>query len=170
MVECNSIFMVALAVGRVKLEFHRNYPYLLRVSSKKNQPTLKDETMTTTPEQQPSSRLARLSLILGILGWMVWCVYFVVFGIVIGGGMNFGSQLDTESMGYLVALGGPLITSLFTIVLTVAALVVGIQALRKKDPRRGMAITGIILSLVCLLPYLLFFILLLVSGLFKSGS
>ncbi len=118
--------------------------------------------MDTSSEQKPSSRMGRISLIMGILGWMVWCVYFVVFGVVIGGNMGFGS-LDSESMGYLVALGGPLIASLLTILFTISGLTTGILALRKKEPQRGLAIGGIILSLMCIIPYLLLVVLLLAS-------
>jgi hypothetical protein len=122
--------------------------------------------MTTSPTP---SRLARLSLILGIAGWAVWCLYFIIFSVFISGGFDFGSALNTETAGYALALGGPLVASVFTILFTVASVIVGIQALRKGDPQRGMAFAGLAMSLLCLVPYLLLVIWLVVSGIQNGG-
>ena len=121
--------------------------------------------MTASPKP---SRLARWSLILGMLAWAVWCVYFVIFSIMLNGGTDFGTGLDTETLGYLVVLGGPLITSIIAIFLPLVGLILGIRALIKRDPQRGTAIAGLVFSLACLLPYLLFFLLLAFSGIGNS--
>jgi len=122
----------------------------------------------TTDSPKPS-RAARWSLIIGVLSWTVWCVYFVVFSIMLQGGTDFRTGLDSEALGYAVIFGGGLIASIISVLIAVIGLIAGIRALRKKDPQRRMAFAGLFFSIACILPYLLFLILLPLSGLFSGG-
>ncbi|HEY2980659.1 MAG TPA: hypothetical protein VGJ22_05725 [Anaerolineales bacterium] len=118
--------------------------------------------MKTPIDQPPSpapSKLGRLSLILGALIWIAWCLYFILFAILIEG--NQGS----EETGYALVLGGGTVLAILTVLLGIASIVFGILALRKKDPKRGAAIAGLALSLICLAPYCLFAVFVLIGGL-----
>ncbi|KAA0263027.1 MAG: hypothetical protein HS100_08700 [Anaerolineales bacterium] len=54
--------------------------------------------------------------------------------------------------------------AILTILLASAGVVLGILALRKKDPKRGLAIAGLALNFLCLAPYCLLSILALIGG------
>jgi hypothetical protein len=116
-------------------------------------------TDTPAAEQPRASKLGRLSLIFGALIWIAWCVYFVLFMVMIG------SNPADEGIGYTLIFGGGGILAILTVVLGIASVVLGVLALRKKDPRRGAAIAGLALSLICLAPYCLFGIFILIGGL-----
>jgi hypothetical protein len=120
--------------------------------------------MENSTQTAPPSKLARISLIFAAIGWLVWCLFLLVTMVFLGGAEQLGNTTDVETMGYAVFLGGPLITSIFTIIFTLVGLVTGIMALRKKDAQRGMAIAGLLMSLACIVPYFLFFILLGISA------
>lgn len=123
----------------------------------------------TTDSPKPS-RAARWSLIIGILAWSVWCVYFIIFAAMIEGGTDFGSGLDAQALGYIVIFGGGLAASVISVLIAIIGLIAGIRALRNKDPQRGMAIAGLLLTIVCILPYLCIILSLPFSGLFSGGN
>ena len=50
------------------------------------------------------------------------------------------------------------------ILLTIAGVILGILALRKQDPKRGLAIAGLVLNLLCVMPYCLLFLLIALGG------
>lgn len=100
-------------------------------------------------ESQPT-RLALISLILPALILLTWCVYFIAAFAVIGG----AGGTENETLGYAVFLGGTTLGIIVTILLALAGLIVGVVALRKKDARRGMALAGVVVNLLCILPYL----------------
>jgi len=50
------------------------------------------------------------------------------------------------------------------LILGIAGVILGIQALRKSDPRRSLAIAGLALNVICLCPFILFALLLLIGG------
>lgn len=108
------------------------------------------------------SRLGILSFISAILIFVIWCIYFIVFAATIEGGLNFG--LNDETAGYMVVFGGGVLMAVLTILLTVAGIILGVLALRKGDPRRGLALAGLILNLLCLLPYCALFAFTALSG------
>ena len=110
-------------------------------------------------EQKPS-RLALVSIILPALILLTWCVYWISAFAVIGG----AGGAENETLGYAVFLGGTTIGMIVTILLALAGLIVGIAAARKNDARRGMAIAGIVINLLCILPYLAATIFMLVVG------
>jgi hypothetical protein len=116
-----------------------------------------------TPSPKPS-RLALWSLILGILAWAVWCIFTVVFGLATESATGSLSQTDAETLGYALLFGGMGIASLASLILSIVALVLGIRALVRKESQRVMAVIGLIMSSMCLIPYLLFGVLLIVSG------
>ena len=70
----------------------------------------------------------------------------------------------SESAGYAGFLIGPVILGVITLGLGIAGAVLGIQAIRKQDPKRGFAIAGLALNFICLCPFLLLILLMLVSG------
>lgn len=78
------------------------------------------------------------------------------------GGLNFG--MDDETAGYTLIFGGGAVMAILTILLASAGVVLGILALRKKDPKRGLAIAGLALNFLCLAPYCLLSILALIGG------
>jgi len=109
--------------------------------------------MSIPAESPRPSKLSRNSLLFGIAGWSVWCLYFVVFAFLLSG--VFG---DDELAGFAVVLGGPLIASLLTLVFTTIGAVLGLKALRKRDPKRGLAFAALGINLICLCPFFLFLI------------
>jgi len=60
--------------------------------------------------------------------------------------------------------GGGSLAGIITVLLSLAGVVLGVIAIRKGDSRRGLAITGLVINLLCLLPYLLLIALLLFSA------
>lgn len=112
------------------------------------------------PEKQ--TRLGTVSFILALLVAVIWCAYFILFGAMTEGGLNFG--MDGETAGYTLVLGGGAVMAILTILLTGTGVVLGILALRNKDPKRGLAIAGLALNFLCLAPYCLLLILALIGG------
>jgi hypothetical protein len=108
------------------------------------------------------SRLGTLSFILAIAVVVLWCVYFILFAVMTEGGATFG--MDSETAGYAIVLGGGVVMAVLTILLTLAGIITGILALRKGDPKRGLAITGLVLNFLCLAPYCLLLLLVTFSG------
>lgn len=111
-------------------------------------------------EKQP--KFGTISFILAILVGVIWCGYFIIFGAMTEGGLNFG--MDGETAGYTLIFGGGAVMAGLTILLTGAGVVLGILALRKGDPKRGLAIAGLILNFLCLAPYCLMLVFVAVSG------
>ena|SRR5688572_13430337 len=112
-------------------------------------------------ENSKPSRLAIISIILPILILLVWCIYLISFGVFTESATN---TADSEATGFaLLFLGAPL-AGIITVILSLAGAVLGVMAIRKGDSRRGMAIAGLVINLLCLLPYVLFMVLLLLSG------
>jgi bacteriorhodopsin len=109
------------------------------------------------------TRLGTISLILSIIVVVLWCVFFILFGVMTEGGVTFG--MDSETAGYTLILGGGTVLAALTILLTLTGLILGILARRKKDPKRGIAITGLALNFLCFAPYCLFFLLIALGGL-----
>lgn len=112
------------------------------------------------PEKQ--TRLGTISFILVLLVAVIWCAYLILFGAMTEGGLNFG--MDGETAGYTLVLGGGAVMAILTILLTGTGVVLGILALRNKDPKRGLAIAGLALNFLCLAPYCLLLILALIGG------
>ena len=108
------------------------------------------------------SRLGTISFILAILVVVIWCIYFIVFAATTEGNLNFG--LDGESAGYAVVLGGGAVMGVLTILLTLSGIITGILALRNKDPKRALAISGLVLNFLCFAPYCLIILLVAVSS------
>jgi bacteriorhodopsin len=117
-----------------------------------------------TPEKP--DKLGAISLILAIIIVILWCVYFALFAAMTEGGVTFG--MDGETAGYALVLGGGTIMMILTILLTLAGIVLGIMALRKKDPKRGLAIAGLAINFLCFAPYCLFSLLLIFGGISTS--
>ena len=118
-------------------------------------------------ETKPS-RLSVISIIIPILVLIGWCAYTVGFGFLI----ENSSQLDTgdgELLGFAYLLGGAVLGMVVTVLLLLAGLILGIVALRKKDSRRNLAIAGVAVNLLCILPYLALFVFMLVSELQTGG-
>jgi hypothetical protein len=113
------------------------------------------------PSKKPS-RLGMISFILAILIVVAWCVYLVVFANMSGISQN--ADLDAEGFGYLVVLGGSLVMSIITILLSISGIITGVLALRNKDPKRGLAISGLVLNFLCFVPYCLILIFVAASG------
>lgn len=108
------------------------------------------------------SRLGTISFILAILVVVVWCIYFIIFAATTEGGLNFGT--DSETAGYAVVLGGGVVMGALTILLTLSGIITGVLALRNKDPKRALAISGLVLNFLCFAPYCLLLILVAVSA------
>ena len=111
-----------------------------------------------TSSEQPRSRLAVLSFVFGISLWFLWCALYGTLGI-----MAENNTLS-ESAGYMGFLLGPVVLGIITLGLGIAGAVLGIQAIRKQDPKRGFAIAGLALNFICLCPFLLLIVFMLVSG------
>jgi hypothetical protein len=105
--------------------------------------------MTVPPETPKPSRLAVLSFVSGILLWFLWCLLYFGLGI-----MAEANSLSEEA-GYAGFIFGPIVLGVITLGLGLAGVLLGIQALRRKDPKRGLAITGLVLNFICLCPFIL---------------
>lgn len=90
--------------------------------------------------------------------WFLWCALYGTLGILAE------TNNLSESAGYAGFLIGPVILGVITLGLGIAGAVLGIQAIRKQDPKRGFAIAGLALNFICLCPFLLLILLMLVSG------
>ncbi len=114
--------------------------------------------MTNLSESPKPSRLAVLSFVLGVIVWFLWCALYGGLGI-----MAETNQL-TETAGYIGFFLGPVVLGIITLLLAGTGMVLGVQAIRKKDPKRGFAIAGLMLNFICLCPFVLFLIALLAAG------
>jgi hypothetical protein len=112
----------------------------------------------TTFSEPPRSRLAMLSFIFGLVLWFLWCALYGTLGILAE------SNNLSESAGYAGFLIGPIILGVITLGLGIAGAVLGIQAIRKQDPKRGFAIAGLALNFICLCPFILFAVFALIGG------
>lgn len=113
------------------------------------------------PEKQ--TKLGTISFILAVIVIVLWCIYFALFAAMIEGGVTFG--MDGETAGYAIVLGGGIAMTVLTILLTLAGVIFGVLALRKKDPKHGLAITGLVINFLCFAPYCLFLVLMALGGL-----
>lgn len=104
------------------------------------------------------SRLAVLSLTFGLILWVMWCLFVLVPGI-----LAEQNMLD-ETAGYAIFLGGPVILGAITLIVGIAGVVLGIQALRKNDLRRNLAFAGLVLNVICLCPFILLIGFMLIAG------
>jgi hypothetical protein len=109
------------------------------------------------------TKLGSISFALVIVVVLLTCIYFSLFAAVTEGGMLFGME-DSETAGYTIILGGGLLLMILTFLITFAGTIFGILALRKQDPKRGLAITGLALNFLCFAPYCIFFVLLAIGG------
>jgi len=109
------------------------------------------------------TKLGTISLILAIIVIVLWCIYFALFAAMTEGGATFG--MDSETAGYAVVLGGGMVMMVLTILITLAGIILGVMALRKKDPRRGLAIAGLLINFLCFAPYCLLLVLIAIGGL-----
>lgn len=112
------------------------------------------------------TRFGIFSFTCAVLVFVLWCGYTVVFGMMSGNNLAFG--MDGETAGYALIFGGGALMAALTILLTLAGIVFGVLALRKGDPKRGLAIAGIVLNFLCLAPYCLMGLLVLFSS-FPGG-
>lgn len=108
--------------------------------------------------EQPRSRLAIFSFISGLVLWFLWCALYGTLGILAE------SNNLSEEAGYVGFLLGPIVLGVITLGLGIAGAVLGIQAIRKQDPKRGFAIAGLVLNFICLCPFLLVLVFVLISG------
>jgi hypothetical protein len=109
------------------------------------------------------TRLGTISFALAIVIVLLGCIYFILFWAVTEGGMTLGME-DGETAGYTVILGGGLLMVILSAVISLVGVVLGILALRKKDPKRNLAIAGLVLNFLCFAPYCLGFVLFAVGG------
>ncbi len=116
-----------------------------------------------TEDTQTPTKLGTTSFILAIAVVLIWCIYFALFAAMTEGGLTFG--MDSETAGYALIFGGGAILTVLTVLITLAGIITGVLALRKKDPKRGIAITGLVLNFLCFAPYCLFFGLVALGGL-----
>ncbi len=103
------------------------------------------------------TRLGTVSFILAIIIAILWCIYFILFAAMTEGGLTFGT--DSETAGYAIVLGGGTVMAVLTVLLALAGIILGIMALRKQDPKRGLAIAGLVLNFLCFAPYCLLLLL-----------
>jgi hypothetical protein len=113
--------------------------------------------LSTVPEE-PRSRLAVLSFVCGLVLWFLWCALYGTLGILAE------TNNLSESAGLAGFILGPVILGVITLGLGIAGAVLGIQAIRKQEVRRGFAIAGLALNFICLCPFLLLFVFVLISG------
>ncbi len=112
----------------------------------------------TTSSVQPRSRLAVLSFVFGLVLWFLWCALFGTLGVLAE------TNNLSESAGLAGFIMGPVILGVITLGVGIAGTVLGIQAIRKQDARRGFAIAGLALNFICLCPFLLLLVFVLISG------
>jgi hypothetical protein len=117
-----------------------------------------------TAENSKPSGLAIISIVMPILILLAWCIYIVVFGVLTE---NTTSLSDNELIGSSLLFGGGSIVGIVTDLLSLVGVVLGVLAIRKNDARKNIAIAGLVINLLCLLPYVLLIILFAFSA---SGS
>ncbi|MFN3491943.1 MAG: hypothetical protein ACK40V_06960 [Anaerolineales bacterium] len=101
-----------------------------------------------TTENSKPSNLALVSIILPIIILLVWCAYVITFG-------ALTENTTDEASGFAMIFGGGAFISGATIALSLAGIILGVIAMRKNDSRKRMAIIGLVINLLCLLPYIL---------------
>jgi hypothetical protein len=116
------------------------------------------EKSVSTSAEQPRSRLAILSFVFGLVLWFLWCALYGTLGILAE------TNNMTETTGLAGFIFGPVILGVITLGLGIAGAVLGIQAIRKQDPKRGFAIAGLVLNFICLCPFILLLVFVLISG------
>lgn len=109
------------------------------------------------------TKLGSISFALAMLIVLLTCIYFGLFAAVTEGGMTFGME-DGETAGYTVILGGGLLLSILTFLISLVGVILGILALRKQDPKRNLAIAGLALNFLCFAPYCLSLLLFALGG------
>jgi hypothetical protein len=115
--------------------------------------------LTSSSETPKASRLAVLSFVSGVILWFLWCALYGTLGI-----LAENNSLSEEA-GYAGFLGGPLVLGVITLILGIAGIILGVQAIRKKDPKRGLAIAGLVLNFICLCPFIL-----VMAGMLAAGA
>lgn len=116
-------------------------------------------------ESKPT-KFGTISFALAMVVVLLACIYFSLFAAVTEGGMTLGMR-DSETAGYTVILGGGLLLSILTFVISLIGVILGIVALRKKDSKRNLAIAGLALNFLCFAPYCLSIVLFALGGLFS---
>lgn len=109
------------------------------------------------------TKLGTVSFALAIIIVILACIYFVLFAAVTDGGMTLGMR-DSETAGYTVILGGGLLLMILSAVISLIGVILGILALRKQDPKRNLAIAGLVLNFLCFAPYCLFILFFALGG------
>lgn len=104
------------------------------------------------------TKFGTISFVLAIAVVVLWCIYLVLFGLMVEGNVTFG--MHPETAGYVLLLGGGTVLAILTVLITLAGIIFGFLALRKQDPKRTLAISGLVLNFLCFAPYCLFFMLL----------
>jgi hypothetical protein len=112
----------------------------------------------STYTEQPHSRPAILSFVCGLVLWFLWCALYGTLGILAE------TNNLSESAGLAGFIIGPVILGVITLGLGITGAVLGIQAIRKQDSRRGFAIAGLALNFICLCPFILFAVFALIGG------
>ncbi|MBK7450003.1 MAG: hypothetical protein IPJ47_11465 [Anaerolineales bacterium] len=113
-----------------------------------------------SPEK--TTKLGTISFILAIIVVVLWCIYFALFAAMTEGGATFG--MDGETAGYAIVFGGGVVMAVLTVLLTLAGIILGVMALRKADPKRGITIAGLTINFLCFAPYCLLLILIAVGS------
>ena len=109
-------------------------------------------------ENSQSSQLGTISFVFGIIVWFLWCGLYTVLGILAETG-NL-----SEEAGYVGFIAGPMVLGVVTLLLGIPAVIIGLQSIRKKEPKRWLAISGLVLNFISLSPFFLIFILILAEG------
>lgn len=114
-----------------------------------------------TIENSKPSRLAIVSIVLPLIILLIWCVYVIVFGVLTENTTNLS---DNELIGLSLLFGGGSIVGIASALLSLVGVVLGVMAIRKNDARKNIAIAGLVINILCLLPYILFIVLLIFSA------
>jgi hypothetical protein len=90
---------------------------------------------------------------LAAAAWAAWLLYALAFAAVMGAA-KLELSFDADAAGYTLGLAS-IFVFLLALLLASAGLVLGIRALVKREPRRGTAVLGLVMSMLCLLPSVL---------------
>lgn len=93
-------------------------------------------------ESKPT-KLGTVSFMLAIAMAMFWCIFLIVVGV------NFKDNSTGETTVYLILITFVL-SGILTILITLIGIVLGVLALRNQDPKRNLAIAGLVLNLCVL--------------------
>lgn len=116
-------------------------------------------------ESSKSTKLGTTSFVLAMVVVILWCIYFVLFGLVIENKITLGT--NSETAGYMMIIG-MLVLGILTMLITLTGIMFGILALRRQDPKRNLAIAGLVLNFLCFAPYCAFFILVALGSISSS--